>query len=143
MTGVIDQKSELALWVPELEGQVRIDLEGVTSINQTGIQSWVHFLEQLAQRGCAVRLEKCAEAVVILLNLVSAARAPIESFKAPYACTSCARSEEACLVVAEHARTLRAGKLPTLRCQSCGGSMVLEDDPVRYVGFLLGPGAPQ
>ena len=54
---------------------------------------------------------------------------------APYVCEACHGDEYKLLDVAEHFPDRRA-HVPAFRCRRCGGVMVFDELPERYLSFL-------
>jgi ABC-type transporter Mla MlaB component len=138
--GQIDELADLERLLAEEApvGRITIDLAGIQRINSVGVRNWVRFLREAAKRGIEVRIVRCSEPVLLQMNMLVAARAPIESFLAPYECARCGKQQTVCIeVTTMHAAELQAGLMPKPACPACGGAMELDDVPERYAGFLL------
>jgi hypothetical protein len=55
---------------------------------------------------------------------------------APYVCEACHTDEYKLLDVEEHFPDRAHPALPAFRCQRCGGVMVFDELPERYLSFL-------
>jgi ABC-type transporter Mla MlaB component len=135
--GEIDEFTELSALIPELRGQVRFDLQGITRINSSGLRTWVNFI-RCACGHAQVTLARCSRPIVDQLNMIYNFRgsAAIESFYAPYICEQCQLETEKLLDVSEQ---VRAGKVlppPSVKCPECGSPQEFDDLPERYLQFL-------
>ena len=100
------------------------------------MREWVNFVRELP----AVRtlfFARCSPVVVLQLNTIYnfRGRARVSSFMAPYVCEACHGDEYKLLDVAEHFPDRRA-HVPAFRCKRCGGVMVFDELPERYLSFL-------
>lgn len=136
LTGQLDEHGELARAVQGLRGSVTLDCEGIDFINSLGLREWVRALRELRANGVAIRLRRCSEAIVMQLNMIREARAPAESFYAPYVCRGCRRRSAHCVDIEPHRELLQRGEVPELVCSVCGDAMVLDEIPERYLAFL-------
>lgn len=138
MTGQLDEHVSLTALVDRLGDRVTIDLDGVRFINSVGVREWILFLAALAARGADVRLRSCSEPMVRQMNMVveASGAAAVESFHAPFACDECSNELSLVIPVAPHRDELRAHKVPPQRCPSCGGALLFDDFPNRYLLFL-------
>lgn len=149
LRGEIDENADFSELRQALRGDVELGLEGITRINSCGVREWVNFVRGLD----AVRVlwfSRCSPVVVLQLNTIYnfRGRARVLSFMAPYVCESCHSDEYKLLDVAEHfpelsgppARAARVADwrahVPAFRCRRCGGVMVFDELPERYLSFL-------
>ena len=136
LRGEIDENADFSELKHLLRGEVELVLEGVTRINSCGVREWVNFVRGLD----AVRtlwFARCSPPVVLQLNTIYnfRGRARVTSFMAPYVCEACHGDEYKLLDVAEHFPDRRA-HVPAFRCRRCGGVMVFDELPERYLSFL-------
>ncbi|HEX6836652.1 MAG TPA: hypothetical protein VF334_08770 [Polyangia bacterium] len=159
LRGEIDENADFSELHAALRGNVELSLEGITRINSCGVREWVNFVRGLdAVR--ALWFARCSPPVVLQLNTIYnfRGRARVSSFMAPYVCEACHGDEYKLLDVAEHfvdpighsarhslaggdsARSARVADwhahVPAFRCRRCGGVMVFDELPERYLSFL-------
>jgi anti-anti-sigma regulatory factor len=138
LDGEMDDRATLSDLTDQLADNVIVDLGGVRFINSVGVREWILFLRALEDEGRRIVLRNCSEPMVHQMNMVVEARGPaeIESFYAPYLCETCAGEASIVLDVASHLPALKAQQMPTRPCPDCGGTMVFDDFPNRYLLFL-------
>lgn len=139
LAGKIDERAgvaDLANTVPP--GRLAVDLAEVTYINSLGVRDWVMFLRRLAARGVAVTLERCADVMVLQMNMITDARgqATVQSFFAPFACDGCGWEGAALVVTDEVGAVVAQGKTPETDCPECGQKARFGDFVDRYFLFL-------
>ncbi len=139
LVGYLDGSADLRELVGVVRGRVSIDLEGVTFVNSLGIRSWTRLLRQLKSDGATVILQRCSEAMVMQLNMIRDARAPVESFFCPYACGRCGLRAPLCIEVEPNRPGLARGAAPEAACPTCQSLMTFDEMPERYLVFLLDP----
>jgi hypothetical protein len=159
LRGEIDENADFSELRATLRGNVELSLEGITRINSCGVREWVNFVRGL-EGVRALWFARCSPPVVLQLNTIYnfRGRARVSSFMAPYVCEACHGDEYKLLDVAEHfgdlyghpARHSLAGgdsarsarltdwraHVPAFRCRRCGGVMVFDELPERYLSFL-------
>jgi hypothetical protein len=136
LRGEIDENADFSELGAALRGDVELGLEGITRINSCGVREWVNFVRGLdAVR--ALWFSRCSPVVVLQLNTIYnfRGRAHVTSFMAPYVCEACHSDEYKLLDVTEHFPDRRA-HVPAFRCRRCGGVMVFDELPERYLSFL-------
>lgn len=122
--------------LPALVGRVDFDLSQIGYMNSLGVREWVELLRKAPIQG--YEFHACSVAFVLQASLVEGVlgRGTVSSFFAPYACETCEATEERLL---QSAAVLAAGgRPPPFACQACGGNLVLDDIPDRYLAFLRG-----
>jgi hypothetical protein len=136
LRGEIDENADFSELRQTLRGDVELGLEGITRINSCGVREWVNFVRGLTQVH-ALSFSRCSPPVVLQLNTIFnfRGRAHVSSFMAPYVCETCHADEYKLLDVAEHFPDRRA-HVPAFRCRRCGGVMVFDELPERYLSFL-------
>ncbi len=149
LRGEIDENADFSELRQRLRGDVEMGLEGVTRINSCGVREWVNFVRGLD----AVRtlwFVRCSPPVVLQLNTIFnfRGRARVRSFLAPYVCEACRADEYKLLDVEEHfgdqferddagrAAPDWQAHVPAFRCRRCGGVLVFDELPERYLSFL-------
>lgn len=139
LAGKIDERARLAdLASAAPPGPLTIDLADVTNINSLGVRDWVAFLRRLAARGVAVTLERCADVMVLQMNMITDARgqAEVRSFYAPFACDACGWEGGTLVVTDEVQPVIAAGGTPECVCPECGQRARFADFVDRYFLFL-------
>jgi hypothetical protein len=136
LRGEVDENADFSELRQVLRGNVVLGLEGITRINSCGVREWVNFVRQL-DGVRALWFARCSPPVVLQLNTIYnfRGRARVCSFLAPYVCEVCHIDEYKLLDVAEHFPDRRA-HVPAFRCHRCGGVMVFDELPERYLSFL-------
>lgn len=136
LRGEIDENADFSELKQTLRGQVELRLEGITRINSCGVREWVNFVRGL-EAVSALWFSRCSPVVVLQLNTIYnfRGRAQVTSFMAPYVCEACHSDEYKLLDVSEHFPDRRA-HVPAFRCRRCGGVMVFDELPERYLSFL-------
>lgn len=136
--GDITEATSFKDLIPALVGRVDFDLSQVSYINSLGVRAWVEFLREAPIQG--YELHACSVAFVLQAAMVKAVigRGTITSFFAPYHCDACDFEEERLL---QSAAILAADDLepPTFACPECGGQLLFDDIPERYLAFLHDP----
>jgi len=139
LAGRIDERAQIADLAATIdEPTLAIDLADVTYINSLGVRDWVTFLRTLARQDVALTLERCAEVMVLQMNMIVDARgsAKIASFYAPFACDACGW-EGAALVRTEDVQPLvPLGRAPVTTCPDCQQEARFADFRARYFLFL-------
>ncbi|HUH02307.1 MAG TPA: PilZ domain-containing protein [Kofleriaceae bacterium] len=133
--GDITEATNFTDLLPVMVGRVDFDLSQVTYMNSLGVRAWVEFLREAPIQG--YELHACSVSFVLQASLSDAVlgRGTVTSFFAPYICEACDHEEERLL---QSAAILAANDKapPTFTCASCGGDLVLDDLPQRYLAFL-------
>lgn len=136
LRGEIDENADFSELGHTLRGDVELTLEAITRINSCGVREWVNFMRGLTQVR-TLWFVRCSPPVVLQLNTIFnfRGRARVRSFLAPYVCEACHADEYKLLDVDEHFPDRRA-HVPAFRCRRCGGVMVFDELPERYLSFL-------
>ncbi len=137
LEGQIDASCTLVEQVTGLRGEVVLDLAGVDFINSLGVRVWVRTLAALREAGASVVLRRCSQEMVLQLNMIPEAGAPVSSFYAPMICGGCGAGSSECIEVADHTAQLSRGEMPSLRCRECGAALTLDELPEEYLSFLV------
>ncbi len=138
LKGEINENADFSELRKLMQGDVDLELEGVTRINSCGVREWVNFVRTL-DTVKSLRFSRCSPTVVLQLNTIYnfRGRAKVASFLAPYVCEVCHVDEYKLLDVLDHfaERGPRAA-VPSFRCPRCGGVMMFDELPERYLSFL-------
>lgn len=102
---------------------IRFDLGGIASINSCGVREWCNLMTRFSQ-GAWLTLENCSVAIVDQFNIVpqTIGRAFIQSFYAPYYCSSCDEETTVLLDTETHQERLRTKQAPEI-CHHCGTTL--------------------
>ena len=139
LAGRIDERSHVGDLAEMIdEPSIAIDLSGVTYINSLGVRDWVSFLRVLAKRDVTLTLERCAEVMVLQMNMIVDARgaAKVASFYAPFACDACGWEGATLVETDEVAPMVSAGRAPEIECPDCKQQARFADFVDRYFLFL-------
>lgn len=142
LRGEINENADFSELAVMLKGDVDLDLEGISRINSCGVREWVNFVRDL--KVSSLRFARCSPTVVLQLNTIYnfRGRARVDSFLAPYVCEACHSDEYRLLRVEDHfpERGVRPMSAPAFRCGKCGGVMMFDELPERYLSFLAEEG---
>jgi hypothetical protein len=133
LEGDLCEDFDFAPLLPQLEGPVVIDLQGIRRINSAGVRQWIRFLGAIS--GSAdVTLARCPAAFVhqaaLIRNFLQRAR--VTSFYAPYICPGCEASRSVLVEVA----TIAGRSPPPVQCGPCSTPMTIDAVPEVFFGFL-------
>lgn len=133
--GKLDQEANLDALCDALQGQIVIDLAGISAINSCGVREWIEFVRALDRKGCELILERCSVHVVDKLNLVLNFRGDgkVRSVYAPYICESCFVEDELLIDIESDWHEQLARNAP--RCAQCGEAMELDHIQDEYFAF--------
>jgi anti-anti-sigma regulatory factor len=138
LKGEINENADFSELRKLMQGDVDLELEGVTRINSCGVREWVNFVRTLDDVK-SLRFSRCSPTVVLQLNTIYNFRgaAKVKSFLAPYVCEVCHVDEYKLLDVRDHfAERGPHASVPAFRCPRCGGVMMFDELPERYLSFL-------
>ncbi len=137
LDGQLDERCDLSPIAEQIDGNVQLR-PVISFINSIGVREWIRLLHALRERGCAIRLDDCSEALVHQMNMIIEAQAgsTIGSFYAPYACDACGHEASMKLDMDEHSAALKEQNPPNLACPECGGEMEFNEIVDRYLLFL-------
>lgn len=137
LAGVIDEDNNLMSVLPRLTREVVVvGLREVSRINSLGVRDWVNWMNALDAAGKRVVMHECSTAVVSQINLVAnfAGKSHIESFLAPYFCSTCD---------ADRLRLIQTRRLsgdppraPRALCDQCDSLMALDEVEESYFSFI-------
>src|SRR5215470_6059192 len=105
--GEIDENVDFTELRHRLKGPMVFDLARVRRINSCGVREWVNFVRDLGrivEPPAPLTFVACSPAIVTQLNMIYNFRgqATVQSFLAPYVCSSCETEEEKLLDVGAH-----------------------------------------
>jgi hypothetical protein len=137
LRGEVNENADFTELRAKLRGDVTLSLEGITRVNSCGVREWVNFVRTLPQV-TRLRFSRCSPTVVLQLNTIYNFRggARVISFLAPYVCESCRTDEYRLLDVEEHFPDRTRPLAPAFRCEKCGGALVFDELPERYLSFI-------
>ncbi len=137
LRGEINENADFEELKRKVRGDVTLDLEAVTRINSSGVREWVNFVRGLSVE--RLRFARCSPTVVLQLNTIYNFRgnAQVVSFLAPYICEVCSVDEYRLLTLDDHFPDRQFAQVPSFRCGRCGGVMVFDELPERYLSFLV------
>jgi hypothetical protein len=144
LRGEINENADLSELERILRGKVTLLLDGITRINSCGVREWVNLMREL-RRVSSLVFARCSPTVVTQLNSIYnfRGRAKVESFFAPYVCEVCRVDDYKLLDVNEHFPDRSEPHVPAFRCSRCGGVMMFDELPERYLAFLAEPDLPE
>lgn len=139
LEGWLDERAEL----PELEepvnGDLVLDLEGITLVNSLGVRNWIQWLKVLRVEH-DVKLIHCSPAFLKQVNTLQGFlndRTKIESVFVPYFCEDCGREDKLLINIPKMGEPVHvAAAPPEFKCSSCGMNMELDMIESQYFTFL-------
>jgi hypothetical protein len=137
LCGVIDEDNNLMSVLPRLTREVAVvGLREVTRINSLGVRDWVNWMNSLDGVGKRVVLHECSTAVVSQINLVAnfSGKSHIESFLAPYFCSTC--DAERLRLIQTRRLTGDPPRAPRALCDQCDSLMTLDEVEESYFSFI-------
>ena len=116
------------------------DAAGVRHVNSHGARLWTSSLERV-DRVDRYTFSRCSPPFVWQASQVGnfLGRGEVLSFAAPYRCEQCDHDETRLLQNAAIGPALAAHEPPRFRCPECGGTLVFDEIPERYLAFLSAP----
>lgn len=137
LCGVIDEDNNLMSVLPRLTREVVVvGLREVTRINSLGVRDWVNWMNALDAAGKRVVMHECSTAVVSQINLVAnfAGKSHIESFLAPYFCSTC--DADRLRLIQTRRLTGDPPRAPRALCDQCDALMALDEVEESYFSFI-------
>jgi anti-anti-sigma regulatory factor/DNA-directed RNA polymerase subunit RPC12/RpoP len=138
LSGSIDEDTNLSKYLDKINAPVAvINTEGVYRINSCGVRDWVYWIEGLEQKGIQIVLVECAVRIMTHVNTMVnfIGSGAIESFYAPYFCSTCDEAKKILLNVKEVLEK-RPIKAPEVRCPKCDHLLEFNDIEDYYFSFL-------
>jgi len=137
LCGVIDEDNNLLSVLPRLTRPVVVvAMREVARINSCGVRDWVNWMSAVEGVGKKVVLYECSPSVVSQINLVAnfAGKALVESFLAPYFCSSC--DAERFRLIQTRRLTGERPRAPRALCDECDSLMTLDEVEDSYFSFV-------
>jgi hypothetical protein len=134
ISGIIDEGADLKGF-RKLKGDVVVDLGGIRRINSYGVRQWVDAMRNMSEDARVVFV-RCSPPMVEQMNMIHGflGRGELRSFYAPMICPECEEPENQ-LFELEACRAA-GGKLPAVKCPTCGALMEVDDIESQYLFFL-------
>lgn len=111
--------------------EVVLDLKNMTFINSIGVKNWVVWTLRVPP-DCTVRLQNAPYVMISQASMVKGfatfPKFKVESFKAPFSCSSCGHESETSLEMGKDFEYCKEGqkswfKIPEIKCKKCGAEM--------------------
>ncbi|MCA9670792.1 MAG: PDZ domain-containing protein [Myxococcales bacterium] len=118
--------------VEGVEGEVALDLAGITRLTPSGAHLWGTFAAELLGAAARVRIFSCSPALLSpLRTLVVGDATPLEVHTAtlPYRCATCSTSLSREISIVDDAEPLAGGVAPARQCVDCGNALQCVADP--------------
>ena len=109
------------------------DFNKITMINSCGIREWIKYLQEL--EGADIKYQNCPQIIIEQVNMVHGfikKGIEVESFFAPYFCTTCDTEKKILLKNFEVANS----KAPVKQCNTCKVDMEFDAIEKQYFSFL-------
>jgi hypothetical protein len=134
LSGVIDEHADLRFF-NDLHGNVRLSMRGVRRNNSFGVRSWIDAIRKVPA-DCHLELVECPPPVVDQMNMVAGflGRSKVTSFYAAMVCDNCTHEMDHLFSV--EACREAGGKLPPVKCPTCGALMGVDDIEEQYLLFV-------
>jgi anti-anti-sigma regulatory factor len=137
LCGVIDEDNNLLGVLPRLTRPVVVvAMREVTRINSCGVRDWVNWMSAVESTAKKVVLYECSPSVVSQINLVAnfAGKALVESFLAPYFCSTC--DTERFRLIQTRRLSAERPRAPRALCDECDSLMTLDEVEESYFSFV-------
>ena len=137
--GVIAERTNLAPLAAKLADADTIDfnLRELRYLSSIGVRRWIDLLASLDGKSYSFRHASMAFTSQVAMMPAVAGRGAIVSFEAPYRCDDCDRDDQRLLETKTLAREGDDVLPPVLHCTACGGELVFDDLPARYLAFVF------
>jgi CheY-like chemotaxis protein len=137
LQGAFNETTDFASLAGLVAPRLDFDAAGLRYINSHGAHRWTSFLEGLGGVE-EYTFSRCSQAFTTQACLFAnfLGRGRVLSFLAPYRCEQCDRDEIRLLQTAAVVAEGDAHVPPRFRCRECGGSLVFDDMPARFLAFL-------
>jgi len=137
LDGDFTEATSFAGLLERLEGQVDFDAAGVRYVNSQGSRRWTAFLRDLT-KVTEYTFSRCSLAFTTQASMLPQflGRGRVISFHAPYHCNDCEHDEARLLQASALVREGGSFVLPRFRCSRCGGQLLFDEIPERYLSFL-------
>ena len=144
LEGSIDEDVKFPAVDASKHAAIRVDLQGVKTINSVGIREWLNWIRPLAEAR-PVTLSKCPKALVFQLNMVEGflpKNGTVDSFFVPFFCEKCDKEQSVLFTVGKEVTAgpsgpnltfdLKAAKL----CAEAECEMEMDASEAKYFQFL-------
>lgn len=138
LAGSITEKSQIADFIDILKGhsfsRLKIDLSKISEVNSTGIAGWMKFIEYHKQENIDLVFVDVSITIVQQLNMIKQflGNAHLESFQAPYYCSSCKKESTVTIQIPNEKKVELATELP---CENCGHQKEFDEIIDSYLSF--------
>lgn len=133
LEGIIDEDANFDKIKDLGMNQFVFDFNNVTMINSCGIREWIKYLNELG--AVKVSYINCPQIIIEQINMVHGfikKNTLVESFYAPYFCTSCDTGKKILLKNVE----VSGNKPPLKFCNTCNGDLEFDAIEKQYFSFL-------
>lgn len=133
LVGVIDEDANFEKIKSLKMNQMIFDFNNVSMINSCGIREWIKYLQEI--EGAKISYINCPQIIIEQVNMVHGfitKGITVESFFAPYFCTSCDTGKKILLKNSEVVGT----KPPTKLCNTCSSELEFDAIEKQYFSFL-------
>jgi len=109
------------------------DFNKISMINSCGIREWIKYLQEL--EGMEIKYQNCPQIIIEQVNMVHGfirKGIVVESFFAPYFCTTCDTDKKILLKNSE----IIDSKAPVKQCNTCRNDLEFDAIEKQYFSFL-------
>lgn len=131
--GVIDEDANFDKIKSLGMSQFVFDFNNVSMINSCGIREWIKYLDNLGE--AKIIYMNCPQIIIEQVNMVHGfirKGVVVDSFYAPYFCTSCDTGKKILLKSSE----ISGFKPPVKHCNTCKGELEFDAIEKQYFSFL-------
>lgn len=133
LVGVIDEDANFDKIKSLKMNQFIFDFNNVSMINSCGIREWIKYLQEI--EGAKISYINCPQIIIEQVNMVHGfirKGITVESFFAPYFCSSCDTGKKILLKNSEVVGT----KPPVKLCNTCSSELEFDAIEKQYFSFL-------
>jgi hypothetical protein len=136
LVGELTERDDFTELRERIDGELVLDLAGITRVNTAGSHAWMRFVDDLPPQTHVI-LERCPATFVYLITVVAGfvGRAEVKSVLLPFLCKSCATPVDRTVDVKEIATR---GLPEPGTCASCGGALLLDAFEEHYLALARG-----
>lgn len=133
LEGVIDEDANFDKIKSLKMNQFIFDFNNVSMINSCGIREWIKYLQEI--ESAKVSYINCPQIIIEQVNMVHGfirQGITVESFYAPYFCTSCDTGKK---ILLKNSEVINM-KPPTKTCNTCSSELEFDAIAKQYFSFL-------
>lgn len=140
--GQINEKSNLEDLYAEISSRPNaknyINLEGVETINSSGVAKWIELIAKLEEQNLIIEFVHCPIGIVQQMNMVPQFKGKyhVSSAFAPYYCAKCDKEHDVEIEIPKGATSSTVQVKESMPCKDCDSTMIFDDVLDEYLSFL-------